>query len=104
MSLPGSGLGPRVTVGIAFLESLPAMYAAEVLLLSVQSKERGEMLYEERLEAAERRRLEGNALFKNGQCRDALGKYAAAGTALCIAPAVVLSKYILCHMTLTIAT
>ena len=42
----------------------------------MQSKERGEMLYEERLEAAERRRLEGNELFKAGQCRDALGKYA----------------------------
>ena len=50
-------------------------------LASVQSKERGEMLYEERLEAAERRRLEGNALFKAGQCRDALGKYAAASSA-----------------------
>ncbi|KAK9836886.1 hypothetical protein WJX74_010450 [Apatococcus lobatus] len=43
-----------------------------------ESKERGEMLYEERLEAAERRRLEGNELFKAGQCRDALGKYALA--------------------------
>ncbi len=35
------------------------------------------MLYEERLEAAERRRLDGNALFKDGRCQDALGKYAA---------------------------
>lgn len=33
------------------------------------------MLYEERLEAAERRRLEGNSLFKEGKFYDALGKY-----------------------------
>lgn len=43
------------------------------------------MLYEERLEAAERRRLEGNELFKAGQCRDALGKYAiSVQTMMCI--------------------
>ncbi|KAI8466791.1 MAG: 42 kDa peptidyl-prolyl isomerase-like protein [Monoraphidium minutum] len=36
------------------------------------------MLYEERLEAAERRRLEGNALFAEGKMVEALGKYAMA--------------------------
>ena len=34
------------------------------------------MLFEERLEAAERRRLEGNRLFQGGSYTDALGKYA----------------------------
>ncbi len=34
------------------------------------------MLFEERLEAAERRRQDGNALFKAGSTTDALGKYA----------------------------
>lgn len=33
------------------------------------------MLFEERLEAAERRRLEGNKLFQSGAVADALGKY-----------------------------
>ena len=36
------------------------------------------MLFEERLEAAERRRLDGNAHFKAGNTTDALGKYAMA--------------------------
>jgi hypothetical protein len=34
------------------------------------------MLFEERLEAAERRRLEGNSLFAEGKLVEALGKYA----------------------------
>lgn len=34
------------------------------------------MLFEERLEAAERRRLDGNAFFKAGSMTEALGKYA----------------------------
>ncbi len=34
------------------------------------------MLYEERLEAAERRRRDGNDLFAKGQYEAALGKYA----------------------------
>lgn len=34
------------------------------------------MVYEERLEAAERRRLEGNQLFTAGSTVEALGKYA----------------------------
>lgn len=33
------------------------------------------MLYEERLEAAERRRLEGNSLFKESKTLEAIGKY-----------------------------
>lgn len=41
-----------------------------------QDADRRHMLYEERLEAAERRRLEGNALFADGKCSEALGKYA----------------------------
>ncbi len=38
----------------------------------MQMKERGEMTYEERLEAAERHRLKGNALFL--QVRHILGE------------------------------
>ena len=38
--------------------------AALLLLTVVQMKDRGEMTYEERLEAAERHRLKGNALFQ----------------------------------------
>ena len=61
----------------------------------LQSKERGEMLYEERLEAAERRRLEGNELFKAGQCRDALGKYATSRSVVYLRVACVLKLCIL---------
>ncbi|KAG2428594.1 hypothetical protein HYH02_014296 [Chlamydomonas schloesseri] len=39
---------------------------------------RGSLLYEERLERAERRRLTGNELFKAGQYKEALAKYAMA--------------------------
>lgn len=41
-----------------------------------QRLDRSGMLYEERLEAAERRRLEGNALFRDGALEAALGKWA----------------------------
>lgn len=37
------------------------------------------MLFEERLEAAERRRLEGNALFADGKYNEALAKYKMVG-------------------------
>jgi hypothetical protein len=40
-----------------------------------EEKERGLMTFEERLEAAERRRQDGNALFKAGQTTEALSKY-----------------------------
>lgn len=40
--------------------------------------QREQMLYEERLEAAERRRLAGNDLFKEGRYKEALAKYAVA--------------------------
>ena len=33
------------------------------------------MTYEERVEAAERRRLEGNGLYKEGRLDEALSKY-----------------------------
>ena len=39
-----------------------------------QTRERGDMLYEERLEAAERLRLAGNALFTAGDATEAMGK------------------------------
>lgn len=38
-------------------------------------KEQRDMTFEERLEAAERRRVEGNAAFKAGQYTEALGRY-----------------------------
>ena len=51
-------------------------------------------MYEERLERAERRRLQGNALFTEGRHQEALGKYAMVG----ISPSlVVLSCIILFH-------
>ncbi|KAL4443626.1 hypothetical protein ABPG75_011363 [Micractinium tetrahymenae] len=40
-----------------------------------EGKERGMMTFEERLEAAERRRADGNAAFSAGQYAEALGKY-----------------------------
>ncbi|KXZ44317.1 hypothetical protein GPECTOR_69g410 [Gonium pectorale] len=40
--------------------------------------DRGSLLFEERLERAERRRLAGNELFKEGRYKDALAKYALA--------------------------
>ena len=40
-----------------------------------EERERG-LLYEERLERAEQRRLAGNALFSEGNYRAALAKYA----------------------------
>ena len=40
-----------------------------------QGKASGDMLFEERLEAAERRRKEGNELFQRKESADALGKY-----------------------------
>lgn len=39
-----------------------------------QMRERGDMLYEERLEAAERLRLAGNELFSAGDATGAMGK------------------------------
>ena len=41
----------------------------------MQDKIHTSMLYEDRLEAAERRRLDGNALFASGNTTEALGKY-----------------------------
>ncbi|KAG2500970.1 hypothetical protein HYH03_000792 [Edaphochlamys debaryana] len=41
-------------------------------------RDRGSLLYEERMERAERRRLAGNELFKEGRWKDALAKYAMA--------------------------
>ena len=45
---------------------------------TLQGKASSSMLYEERVEAAERRRQEGNRLFQAGKLTDALGKYAMA--------------------------
>jgi hypothetical protein len=41
-----------------------------------QDRDRRTMLFEERLEAAERRRMDGNALFAEGKYTEALAKYA----------------------------
>jgi len=43
----------------------------------VDDKEQRDMTYEERLEAAERRRAEGNAAFKDGRYKEALSRYSA---------------------------
>lgn len=44
--------------------------------LLAQDRDRRTMLFEERLEAAERRRLEGNTFFAQQQYKEALAKYA----------------------------
>ena len=44
-----------------------------------QEREMRLMTYEERVEAAERRRLEGNGLYKEGRLDEALSKYRSAG-------------------------
>ena len=41
-----------------------------------KAAERSSLLFEERLDAASRRRLDGNALFAAGKLAEALGKYA----------------------------
>lgn len=46
------------------------------MYVCTQDRDRRTMLFEERLEAAERRRLEGNALFAEGKHKEALAKYA----------------------------
>jgi tetratricopeptide (TPR) repeat protein len=43
-----------------------------------EDREQRDMTYEERLEAAERRRAEGNAAFQAGRAAEALGRYRAA--------------------------
>jgi hypothetical protein len=50
-----------------------------VVLLSLQEADSSNLLYEERLERAEQRRLVGNSLFAEGRFREALGKYAVVG-------------------------
>lgn len=44
----------------------------------VQNRPSSSMMFEDRLEAAERRRLEGNRLFQSQNWVDALGKYSMA--------------------------
>jgi hypothetical protein len=46
------------------------------MLLRAQEPDTSNLLYEERLERAEQRRLLGNQLFGEGRFREALGKYA----------------------------
>lgn len=46
------------------------------MVVCAQDRDRRTMLFEERLEAAERRRLEGNALFAESKYKEALAKYA----------------------------
>jgi hypothetical protein len=40
-----------------------------------QARGQGSLTYEERLEAAERRRADGNEAFRTGKYDEALGKY-----------------------------
>lgn len=54
----------------------PTLPCACCHVTSAQDRDRRTMLFEERLEAAERRRLEGNALFAEAKYKEALAKYA----------------------------
>ena len=54
----------------------PCVSFARCLAQTDNDGNRGSLLYEERLERAERRRLTGNELFKAGQYKEALAKYA----------------------------
>lgn len=54
----------------------PLVYDVELLAFDSQpEKETGSMMFEERLDAAERRRIDGNVLFGEGQYADAVSKY-----------------------------
>jgi hypothetical protein len=66
---------------LAFLQ-LPSQLAHKCVLLVQQGKESRLLTYEERLEAAERRRLEGNELYKQGRLDDAISKYRCVGLGL----------------------
>lgn len=70
---------PQHCAKLGALMSVSASYAyAAPKTLVKQAVECHNMLFEERLEAAERRRRDGNALFQDGQYTEALGKYAMA--------------------------
>lgn len=61
--------------------------------LLYQEPDTTNLLYEERLERAEQRRLLGNSLFAEGRYREALGKYAVVSQGACWIdhPALILS-------------
>lgn len=52
--------------------------ASKLIFAHLQSERPLGLLYEERLEAAERRRLAGNALFKEGKAAEAASRYLSA--------------------------
>lgn len=87
----------------------PCSYELELLDFEAPDDEGDEpprvgMLFEQRLEAAERRRLAGNALFKEGRLREALSKYrwayALAGWGGCTAVLREGGSHSTCHTTL----
>lgn len=48
---------------------------AFLIRLVFQGKEPGEMVVEERIEAADRRKVDGNELFKEGKIAEAMQQY-----------------------------
>lgn len=73
------GCGARKRCKTRQLHSAPAPSPRLPFLQSDNDRDRGSLLYEERLERAERRRLAGNELFGEGRFKEALAKYALVG-------------------------
>lgn len=68
------GMGCMIVRGTAQAGSRP--WLVPPTTTHTQDRDRRTMLFEERLEACERRRLDGNALFAEGKYTEALAKYA----------------------------
>ncbi|KAJ9532937.1 hypothetical protein QJQ45_018036, partial [Haematococcus lacustris] len=69
----------RVSVFFVLAQHAHAWFCVHVWCCACQDGESsGNLMYEERLERAEKRRLTGNQLFAEGKYREAMGKYATA--------------------------
>lgn len=73
----GGGRCPLFRPGALIRCVLISPTQVELLGFEAADEERGPrgMMFEERLEAAERRRVDGNELFRTGQFEEAVAKY-----------------------------